>query len=149
MHSADEALAVIAREAGPIHLVLTDVVMPNMGGMRLAARLEQIRPGIKVLFMSGYGEEIGGRPGPRRRNSFHPEAIQSTGPRGQGPLPAPSGRRCRAAAVGCSHQSCRTPLRDGRGSVPSRAEPSRDREGVPMARGLPIAMKVALCGVLC
>ena len=59
-HSADEALAVIAREAGPIHLVLTDVVMPNMGGVRLASRLEQIRPGIKVLFMSGYAEEIGG-----------------------------------------------------------------------------------------
>jgi len=58
--SADEAFAMIARDEGPIHLVLTDVVMPNMGGVRLAAQLEQIRPGIRVLFMSGYAEEIGG-----------------------------------------------------------------------------------------
>jgi len=38
----------------PIHLLLTDVVMPNLGGQELAHRLAQSRPHMKVLFMSGY-----------------------------------------------------------------------------------------------
>ena len=37
-----------------IHLVVTDVVMPGVGGPELASRLEAARPGIRVLFMSGY-----------------------------------------------------------------------------------------------
>ncbi len=52
--NAGEALSLSDLERGPIHLVLTDVVMPNVGGRELAAHLEQLRPGIKVLFMSGY-----------------------------------------------------------------------------------------------
>jgi PAS domain S-box-containing protein len=49
-----EALAISKREKGPIHLLLTDVVMPQMGGRELAERLRQLRPEIKVLYMSGY-----------------------------------------------------------------------------------------------
>jgi two-component system cell cycle sensor histidine kinase/response regulator CckA len=37
-----------------IHLVVTDVVMPGVGGPELASRLEAARPGIRALFMSGY-----------------------------------------------------------------------------------------------
>ncbi|MCM2333414.1 MAG: ATP-binding protein, partial [Anaeromyxobacteraceae bacterium] len=49
----DAALALLAREA-PVDLVLTDVVMPHMGGVDLAARLRERTPPPAVLFMSGY-----------------------------------------------------------------------------------------------
>ncbi len=42
---------------GPIHLLLTDVVMPGISGRVLAEQLQTSRPGIKILFMSGYSEE--------------------------------------------------------------------------------------------
>jgi len=43
--------------SNPIHLLLTDVVMPLMGGRELAAQLKTIRSDLKVLFMSGYADE--------------------------------------------------------------------------------------------
>lgn len=50
---------VICREhSGPIHLMLTDVVMPGAGGRELAARVTPIRPEMAVLFMSGYADEV-------------------------------------------------------------------------------------------
>ncbi len=52
-----EALDVSQQHAGPISLLLTDVVMPLIKGPELARRLSRARPGIKVLFMSGYSEE--------------------------------------------------------------------------------------------
>jgi PAS domain S-box-containing protein len=52
--NASEALLSCEREPDSIHLVLTDVVMPNLGGPELASRIEKLRPGIKVLLMSGY-----------------------------------------------------------------------------------------------
>ena len=42
---------------GSIHLLLTDVVMPGMGGPELAKILKRVRPKMKILFMSGYTEE--------------------------------------------------------------------------------------------
>jgi two-component system cell cycle sensor histidine kinase/response regulator CckA len=49
-----EAAHVAARHAGPIHLLLTDVVMPGMSGRVVADRLAASRPETRVLFMSGY-----------------------------------------------------------------------------------------------
>ncbi len=51
-----EALDIAARHDGPIHLLVTDMVMPGMGGRELAARLAALRPGLKVVYMSGYTE---------------------------------------------------------------------------------------------
>ena len=50
----EQAILAYERHAGPIHAVLTDVVMPTMSGRKLADRLSAIRAGVKVLYMSGY-----------------------------------------------------------------------------------------------
>jgi CheY-like chemotaxis protein len=53
----EEALAMARGLDGPIHLLLTDVVMPGMSGGELARRLGESRPRTKVLFMSGFSPE--------------------------------------------------------------------------------------------
>jgi len=58
-----EALALAAAHEGIIHLLLTDVVMPHMGGGDLARALGPGRPGLRVLFMSGYTDDIALRVG--------------------------------------------------------------------------------------
>jgi two-component system cell cycle sensor histidine kinase/response regulator CckA len=55
-HGAD-ALRIVEESGRPIDLVVTDLVMPEMGGKELAERLRAHRPGLKVLFMSGYTEK--------------------------------------------------------------------------------------------
>ncbi len=51
-----EALLTCEKHPRTIHLLLTDVIMPQMNGRELAERLLQVRPDMKVLFMSGYTE---------------------------------------------------------------------------------------------
>lgn len=53
----DEALMVCVRHKGPVHLLLTDVVMPQMSGRDLLGHIRPLRPDIRVLFTSGYTEE--------------------------------------------------------------------------------------------
>ncbi len=54
-----EALERARAHPGPIHLLVTDVVMANLGGIELARRLAEDRPGLRVLFISGYSWERG------------------------------------------------------------------------------------------
>ena len=52
-----EALEISGRHDGPIHLMVTDVVMPQMSGRELAQRLAPLRPEMRVLYMSGYTDD--------------------------------------------------------------------------------------------
>jgi two-component system, cell cycle sensor histidine kinase and response regulator CckA len=51
---SSDAAGVASKHDGPIDLLLTDVVMPEMSGKEVAAQVVVLRPGIKVVFMSGY-----------------------------------------------------------------------------------------------
>jgi PAS domain S-box-containing protein len=65
IEAADGAVAMqiaVAHE-GVLHLLLTDVIMPGMNGRELAQRISEIRPNVKVLYMSGYTENVIGRNG--------------------------------------------------------------------------------------
>lgn len=53
-----KALSLAEEHAGEIHLVITDVVMPEMNGQHLAKGLQSLYPGIKILFMSGYTADV-------------------------------------------------------------------------------------------
>ena len=52
------ALEICNRHSGPIHLLLTDVVMPEMNGGEMARLVQELRPDIRVLFMSGYTDNV-------------------------------------------------------------------------------------------
>ncbi|HEV8431294.1 MAG TPA: PAS domain S-box protein [Pyrinomonadaceae bacterium] len=53
----EEAIRLCRTHVGPIDLLLTDVVMPEISGKEVADRLKELRPQIRVLFMSGYTDE--------------------------------------------------------------------------------------------
>jgi two-component system cell cycle sensor histidine kinase/response regulator CckA len=61
--SAREALAVAGGHAGPLDLLFTDVVMPGMNGRELASRLAETRRDLRVLYTTGYGEDVISRHG--------------------------------------------------------------------------------------
>ena len=51
---AHQALSLVAAHAGPIDMLLTDLIMPGPSGVDLAEQLKAIRANVRVLFMSGY-----------------------------------------------------------------------------------------------
>jgi signal transduction histidine kinase/CheY-like chemotaxis protein len=59
-----EALALLRAETGSIDLVLTDLVMPRMHGRELARQARELRPGVEVLFMSGWDPDAASGPVP-------------------------------------------------------------------------------------
>ena len=56
--SGPEALAMMETYDGPLHLLLTDVVMPHMLGKEVATRMLDLRPDLRVLYMSGYAQPV-------------------------------------------------------------------------------------------
>ena len=56
-----EALSRCGRHRGPIHLVLADVLLPHMTSQEMVERLKRLRPGMKVLYISGYTEGAASR----------------------------------------------------------------------------------------
>ena len=55
---AQEALRILNQQTGVIHMLVTDVIMPGMNGPALAKQVRELRPGIKILYMTGYSGEF-------------------------------------------------------------------------------------------
>ena len=56
--NGDDALALASRHSDRIHLLITDMVLPGMTGAQLVSRMGSARPGIRILTMSGYSDEM-------------------------------------------------------------------------------------------
>jgi len=56
--SGKEALSILDRHAGPVNLLLTNVIMPGMNGRQLFERVSGLYPDVKVLYMSGYAHDV-------------------------------------------------------------------------------------------
>ncbi len=79
--NAEEAALLLEEWSGPVHLLLTDVVMPGVSGPELAEHLRAAREGLRVLFVSGYADDAVLRRGVRTgvmpflNKPFSPEAL--------------------------------------------------------------------------
>jgi two-component system, cell cycle sensor histidine kinase and response regulator CckA len=55
--NGEEGLKLARSHSGPLHLLVTDVVMPKIGGRELAEKMNVLRPNLKVVFISGYADD--------------------------------------------------------------------------------------------
>ena len=131
-----EALARAKRHGGLIHLLVTDVVMPGMSGIELARQLALGRPEMRVLFISGYTDDLVERQGvlqPGRaflQKPFTPDTLLR---KVRELLDAPLGDRGRAD----ERPPCRTPgaeSRAGRAAILAATRAPAPRRG---ARSFP------------
>ena len=80
----EEARHICERHQGVIHVLLSDVMMPGMNGPMVAAMLRKMRPGLKVVFMSGYSSADVARHGvvhgevPFLQKPFTPDRLANT-----------------------------------------------------------------------
>jgi len=70
-----DAFQIVERHSGPIHLLLTDMVMPQMNGAVLAEHLVSLRPDMAVLYMSGYTDNAIVNHGRFIQKPFAPDAL--------------------------------------------------------------------------
>jgi two-component system cell cycle sensor histidine kinase/response regulator CckA len=98
----EEALEIVKNQSQPIHLLITDVVMPNMDGPTLVRAVRRLRPDMQIMFMSGYAEEA------FRRNEEKAEDLHF--------LPKPFGLKQLAAKV-----------KDVLSGAPTPKQPASDR----------------------
>lgn len=94
-----EAILISQRHQGPIHLLLTDMVMANMSGKELAEHLKPLRPEMNVLFISGYSEEQLGGMGNRASLPGELSDRDGSGSFGEAFLPKPFSPKTLAAKV--------------------------------------------------
>jgi CheY-like chemotaxis protein len=73
-----EAVRLAQEHRGPIHLLVTDMVMPEMGGPALARRILASRGDMAVLYMSGYTDHTLGAGAPFLQKPFTPDTIART-----------------------------------------------------------------------
>jgi CheY-like chemotaxis protein len=75
-----QAVAVSGRHPGPIHVLVTDLRLPGMSGLELADRLRTLRPGLPVVCMSGWPDDLAtaegaGSPFPVLAKPFRPSDL--------------------------------------------------------------------------
>lgn len=82
--SAPAAVKVAREYSGPIHLLLTDVIMPRMGGREASSEVLRLRPAIRLLYMSGYSDEalrargVEGQEAGFLQKPFTPESLAAS-----------------------------------------------------------------------
>jgi PAS domain S-box-containing protein len=110
--SCEDALHLAAHHPGPIHLLMTDVIMPQMDGRRLAQRIAPLRPDMKVLYVSGYTDDAIAQHGVLEpgteflQKPFTPDALAARVRRILDVFARPTGR-------GCASGGTPSPAREG------------------------------------
>ena len=127
----DRGLKAAAEHAGEIDLLLTDVVMPRMGGRALAQRLRRTRPGIAILYMSGYTDDA------IIRHGLLDADIQLIGKPFTATALTQRVRTVLDAAHGVSH-------RDGKPSADVAADEPAERPGRLAMEALPADVEASL-----